>query len=121
MTLPVNEPNGELAVIAKSASVGASPAVAYAVAPVKGRIVRTYFVCEGAASGTIAVAVAINGGSDIGTGALSVAGGAGNAASDTPSSSGGTSYVNEGDVIAFTPSGGSGSNIPGQFTAVIRK
>ena len=61
MTLPVNEPTSEVVVSCKTASVGTTPVAAWAVAPVKGRIVRTYAVLEGTITGTAAIAVAING------------------------------------------------------------
>jgi hypothetical protein len=120
MTLPVNEPNNEAVVSCKTASVGTSPAAAYAVAPVKGRIVRTFAVLEGTiTTAAAAIAVAVNGGANIG--ALSVpVGGAGTAASDAPSA-GVAKDVQEGDVISFTPSGATGTGIAATFHAVIRK
>jgi hypothetical protein len=120
MTLPVNEPNNERVVTAKTASVASSPVAAYCVAPVKGRIARTYAVIEGAIIGTAAIAVAINGGASFG--ALAVAaGGAGTAGSDAPPDTGGQAEVQEGDVISFMPSGATGASIPATFHAVIRK
>jgi len=120
MTLPVNEPFNEVVVSCKTASVGTSPSTAWAVAPVKGRIVRTFAVLEGAITGTAAIAVAINGGSNIG--ALSLpAGAAGSVAGDAPAAAGVARDVQEGDVISFTPAGATGAGIPAQFCAVIRK
>lgn len=118
MTLPVNEPFNEVVVTCKTASVGTTPVAAWCVAPVKGRIVRTFAVLEGTiTTAAAAIAVAINGGSNIG--ALSIAiGAAGTGASDAPS---GTRDVSEGDFISFTPSGATGSSIPATFHAVIRK
>ena len=119
MTLPVNEPFNEAVVSCKTASVGTTPAAAFAVAPVKGRIVRTFAVLEGTITGTAAIAVAINAGANIG--ALSLAAGAaGTAASDAPAA-GVARDVQEGDVISFTPSGATGAGISAQFHAVIRK
>jgi hypothetical protein len=121
MALPVNEPNNEQTVTCKTASVGTSPAAAYAVAPIKGRIVRTYGVLEGTIStAPAAIAVAINGGSNIGSLSIPV-GTAGTAASDAPSATGVSKDVMEGDVISFTPSGATGATIPATFHAVIRK
>jgi len=115
-----NRPLAEYPLVAKTASIGATPAVAYAVVPFRGKIVRTYVVSEGAATGAIAVAVAINGGSNIG--ALSIAAaGAGVSASDVPGVNGVSKDVKEGDVISFTPSGGAGATIPGHFVAVIKR
>ena len=70
MALPNVRPVNEWVVTAKTASVGTTPVAAWCVAPVKGKIVRTYTVLEGTITGTAAIAVAINGGADIGTGAF---------------------------------------------------
>jgi hypothetical protein len=122
MTLPNVRPFNEWVVSCKTASVGASPAAAYCVAPVKGHVVRTYAVLEGTITGTAAIVVGINGGADIGTGALTItAGSAGSSVSDAPANAGNSAAVNEGDVIAFTPSGASGAGIPANFHAVIRE
>jgi hypothetical protein len=123
MTLPVNEPFNEIAVTAKTLSVGTTPTAAFCAAPAKGRIARTYAVLEGTiTTAPAAITVSINGGADIGTGALTLAvGGAGTAAADAPANSGGNAQVQEGDVIAFTPAGATGVNIPATFVAVIRK
>ena len=42
MTLPNIRPLNEWVVTAKTASVGTTPAAAWCVAPVRGRVVRTY-------------------------------------------------------------------------------
>lgn len=121
MTLHRNRPFNETVVTCKTASVAASPAAAYCVAPCKGVINRTYGVLEGTITvAAAAISVAINGGSNIG--ALSIpTGAAGTAASDTPSAAESARWVDEGDVISFTPSGATGSNIPATFSAVIRR
>lgn len=119
MALKLNRQMSDKSVFAKTASIGATPAIAYTVAPWNGKIVATFAVCEGAATGTIAVAVAINGGANIG--ALSLTGGAGIAGSNIPAVPGVSKTVQEGDVISFTPSGGAGATIPGTFCALIRK
>lgn len=105
----------------KTASVGTTPVAAYCVAPFKGYVVRTYGVLEGTiTTAPAAIAVAINGGANIG--ALSIAVGvAGTAAEDTPSASEVNRWVNQGDVISFTPSGATGASIPATFHAVIRQ
>jgi hypothetical protein len=122
MALPNVRPVNEWTVTAKTASVGTTPAAAWCVAPVKGKIVRTYAVLEGTITGTAAIAVAINGGADIGTGALSIAAGAaGTGASDAPANANNAAAVNEGDFISFTPAGATGANIPATFHAVIRE
>src|SRR5712691_13555139 len=121
MTLPVNQPFNEWTVTAKTASVGTTPVAAWCVAPCKGRIVRTYAVLEGTiTTAPAAVAVAINGVSNIG--ALSIPiGVAGSGASDAPAVAGVSKDVQEGDFISFTPSGATGASIPATFHAVIRK
>ena len=123
MTFPNPHPLNEHVVTCKTLSVGTSPVAAWCVAPGRGRVVRTYAVLEGTITGAnAAIAVAINGGADIGTGALSIApGAAGTGASDAPANSVGSAQVNEGDFISFTPSGATGSNIPATFHAVIRE
>jgi hypothetical protein len=122
MALPNVRPINEWVTTCKTASVGTTPAAAWCVAPVKGKIVRTYAVLEGTITGTAVIAVGINGGSDIGTGALALAaGGAGTGASDLPANSGGNASVNEGDFISFTPAGATGAAIPATFHAVIRE
>ena len=122
MTLPNIRPVNEWTVTCKTASVGTTPAAAWCVAPVKGKIVRTYAVLEGTITGTAAIAVGINGGAYIGTGALAIpAGAAGTGASDAPANAAGSAAVNEGDFISFTPAGATGSGIPATFHAVIRE
>jgi hypothetical protein len=79
----------------------------------------------GTTTGTITVAVAINGGSDIFSGLLTIApasGARGNSnVVELPVAVGSTcQFVNEGDVISFTPSGGTGASIPGAFGLIIR-
>jgi hypothetical protein len=121
MTLPVNEPVNEQTVTTKTASVGTTPVAAWCVAPVKGRIVRTYAVLEGTiTTAPAAIAVAINGGTNIGSLSIPV-GAAGSGASDAPSAAGIPKDVQEGDFISFTPSGATGASIPATFHAVIRK
>jgi hypothetical protein len=121
MALPVNQPFNEWTVTAKTASVGTTPVAAWCVAPVKGRIVRTYAVLEGTiTTAPAAIAVAINGGANIG--ALSIPiGVAGSGAGDAPPNTAGSAAVNDGDFISFTPSGATGANIPATFHAVIRE
>jgi hypothetical protein len=123
MTLPNVRPLNEWVVSCKTASVGTTPATAWCVAPVRGRVVRTYAVLEGTiTTANAAIAVAVNGGADIGGGALSIApGAAGTGASDAPPNTAGSAQVNEGDFISFTPSGATGAGIPATFHAVIRE
>ena len=88
---------------AHSPSIGASPVAAY---------LRVPFRCS--------IAVALNGATISGSPfTLPVAGaGAGQVASMTPTAK---TYANEDDTISFTPSGASGANIAGNFTAVLKQ
>src|SRR6516164_7600540 len=98
-----------------SPSIATSPVATQVVVPFSGRIVKTYGVSLGTTTGTTAVAVAINGGSAISSAALSIgAGGAGVEVEATVNATGTdatASQVYDGEVISFTPSGGTGSSI----------
>jgi hypothetical protein len=78
----------------------------------------------GTTTGTITVAVAVNGGSDICGGGLTIAAGTGARAGSVMEFAGVGSasgvYVAEGDCITFTASGGTGATIQGGFSLVIR-
>jgi hypothetical protein len=75
----------------------------------------------------ITVAVAINGGSDICGGGLQIATGTGARAGSVfelnmiGGSTNPAAQIFEGDLISWTPSGGTGASIPGAFGLVIRK
>ena len=121
MTLPSFQPLNEWVVTCKTASVATTPVAAWCVAPVRGKVVRTYAVLEGTiTTAPAAIAVAVNGGANIG--ALSIPiGVACSGASDLPPNSAGSAQVNDGDFISFTPSGSTGATIPATFHAVIRE
>jgi hypothetical protein len=123
MALPNVRPVNEWPVGCHCPSIGAAPVAVSAVAPVKGKIVRTFAVANGTTTGTVAIAVTTTqSASDIGTGALSIPAGSGALpVEDFPTNAAGNALVNEGDVITFTPAGGGGSNITGAFFAVIRE
>ena len=113
MAYPINRQFDEHAVYATTASIAATPSAGSTLATKKGRITRVYGFPEGAASGTIAIAVSLNGGSSAGSVSFTAGtnvGGGGEV--NIP--------VNEGDTITFTPSGGTGSSIAGHFYAIIR-
>lgn len=120
MALPVNHPLNEVPLHCHSASIGGTPIAGYLRAPFRGKILKVGVITNGTittADCTVATAVngtAITGGSVVAT----VSGAAaGQLFSAIPT---GANLVNEDDVISFTPSGASGSNIPGTFFAVIR-
>lgn len=121
MALTELHPSSEVTVQCHSASIGASAAAAYVRAPFRGTIRKL----GGVTGGTIttadsSVAVAINGTAITGSPFLMTVAGAaaGQHFSLVPT---GANTVNEDDVISFTPSGASGSSIPGSFYAVIRR
>jgi hypothetical protein len=119
---------GEVEAVCSTTSIGLSPVAACAVAANSGRIQRVTAAPGGTTTGTITITVSINGGSDICGGSLQIAPGSG------PRNSGSvfefqdnvgvganaSPYINEGDAITFTPSGGGGSSIPGAFGLIIR-
>lgn len=123
MPISAKRPFNDVALSEMTASIGASPVAATAVAPVSGYVQRVIAAAGGTTTGTIAVAVSINGGADITGGGLTVAAGTGSRAGSVYEFSGvgaGAIPVFEGDSITFTPSGGGGASIPGSFALVIR-
>lgn len=120
MALPVPHALKEYALTAYAAQIGASPAVAYAVVPKKGRIVQVKGAQSAAVTGTSAIAVAINGGAAIGSLALAITGGSAGTEFAASANSTDAADVNEDDVISLTPSGATGS-AAGFFTIIIRQ
>ena len=126
MTLFVRNDNKEYTLSEGTTSIATSPVAAQVVVPAGGYVRRVYANATGTTTGTITVAVAVNGGSDICGGGLQIAAGAGNlnVAGFDLQPYGATNpqvRVVEGDVVTFTPSGGTGASIGGSFTAVIRQ
>lgn len=124
MSLPPKFPFADVLLAESTTSIGATPIGAVFVAPCSGILRKVYASAGGTTTGTIAVAVAVNAGSDVTGGALTITAGTGarnNAGLDLPKMGTSAVAVNEGDVITFTPSGGGGASIPGAFAAVIRK
>jgi len=131
MALPTAHPLHEVTIHCHSASVGASPIAAVARVPSKGTIIKVGLVVEAAFTTDMSVAVAL-----IPSVAGGAAPGAGTAVTGSPftvtaanSAAGttgtmvptGANACNEDDTILFTPSGSTGTNVPGTFFAVIRK
>jgi hypothetical protein len=108
-------------------SIATSPVAAQVAVPARGVITRCFANATGTTTGTITVAVSVNGGADICNGKLQIAAGSGNSnvagVELNQVGAGATSgvTVNEGDVVTFTPSGGTGANIGGSFTLAVRK
>lgn len=125
MSLPAIHPTLQEVFLAEgTTSIATTPVAAVIVAPIAGYISAVLASAGGTTTGAIAVAVSINGGSDITGGLLTIAAGTG--ARNNPSLGlakiGVNQHaVNEGDVITFTPSGGTGASIPGAFGAIIRQ
>ena len=126
MPLPSPRTFSEIAISESTTSIATSPVASTAVAPVAGYVQRVMAAAGGTTTGTVAVTVSINGGSDIANGALNIVAGTGARAGivvELPLVGGGATSgvtVNEGDQITFTPSGGIGASIGGAFGLVIR-
>jgi hypothetical protein len=103
-----------------SGSIGASPVATYIRVPFRSQIMLVDAVTHGTiTSADCSVAVALNG-TAISGGPFTIpvsGAAAGQVASMIPSS---PVYANVDDVISFTPSGASGSNIAATFSAAIK-
>ena len=130
MALPVNHPLDEQTHHTSTNSIASTPLAAVIRAPYRGRIVSLGAVSHGAFTTDCSVAVAV-----IAAPVAGVAPGAGTAVGGSPmtlddtNSAAGTStsltpttetYVNEGDLIVFTPSGSTGTTIGATFSASIQ-
>jgi hypothetical protein len=123
MALQVNKPISEIVVSAYMADISAASS-AYAVAPMRGRVVRAYSVLQGSISAADAVwTMEINGTAISGV-SVTVAN-SGSAAGDVdtsgdiPNSS--TNAVNEGDTVEFVSDGASSTTAAAMFYAVIER
>jgi len=121
MTVPTPRPFQEEPLCESTTSIATTPVAAAMIAPRAGIIERVMAAAGGTTTGTIAVAVSVNGGGDITGGNLTIAAGTGArpASIYEPGAIDGPA-VNEGDLIVFTPSGGTGASILGAFAAIIR-
>lgn len=124
MPLTKPRPLNEGVIATNTTSIATTPVAVTAIATDSGYVQRVMAAAGGTTTGTIAVAVSINGGSDITGGALTIAAASNARAGSIMEFAGvGTSsgvYVNEGDCVTFTPSGGTGASIPGAFALVVR-
>ncbi len=129
MALPVLHPIDEQTFSTSTNSIASTPLACVVRAAFRGQIMRFGGVSHGAFTTDCSVAIAI-----ISSVAGGTAPGAGTAVSGSPmvltasNSAAGTSnsmfptaitYVNEGDLISFTPSGSTGTTIGGTFSAII--
>lgn len=125
MPLPTIHPTLEEIFLAEgTTSIATTPVPAVMVSPISGIVSSVLAAAGGTTTGTTNVTVTINGGADIAAGGLNIPAGTG--ARNNPSLAlnkvGINAFaVNEGDVITFTPSGGTGANIPGAFGIAIRQ
>ena len=119
MALPVNHQLSEERVSVQTTSIGGTPLACYVGAPLRGQITKISLVAQGAiTTADAAIAVAINGTTNTAlAGTLPVASAAaGQIATWVPTAA---VFVNEDDVIKFTPSGASGASIGGIFTVTV--
>lgn len=119
MALPVNNPISRYALSAHLADVS-TDSTAYAVVPMRGRIVKAWSVISNAITGTdCGWALEVNGTAITGATATITQSGsaAGDVDSATPSSP--NNYVNEGDYIGFNSDGASSTTTPTTFVVLI--
>lgn len=124
MALPQVRPFSEWVVCAFATSIGTSPQTAICVAPVKGHLMRVGMASNGALTGTTTATVTTtaSGATDLASGLLQLAAGTGVVnLVDISAINAANSVIAEGDTITFTPSGGTGASIGGNFWAVIRE
>jgi hypothetical protein len=129
MALPNNHPVDEVNLTTSTNSIASTPLACVVRSPIRGVINRIGAVSHGAFTTDCSVAVAI-----IVAPVAGVAPGSGTAVGGSPmtlddtNSAAGTStsmvptsanFVNEGDLIMFTPSGSTGTTIGGTFTVSI--
>lgn len=120
MALPVNHPLSEVRTEVQTTSIGGTPVACYTDVPVRGVITKLSLVAQGViTTADCTITVAINGTTNTAlAGTLPVASAAaGQIATWVPTSA---VYVNENDVITFTPSGASGASIGGKFAVYVR-
>ena len=123
MALSTPRPFNELSLAESTTSIAASPVAMLFAAPCHGYLQRGSAVSGGTTTGTITVAVTVNGGSDVFAGALTIAAGTGpvnNGSVTLPLTGVNAVFVKEGDAIVATPSGGTGASISGAVTLTFR-
>lgn len=129
MALPNNHTFIELRVSCSTNSIASTPLAACVRAPCRARIATLTAVSHGTFTTDCAIAVAIivapaagaapGAGTAVTGGAMTLT--AANSAAGTTISSTPTAanFVNEGDIISFTPSGSTGTTIGATFTAIL--
>lgn len=126
--LPTHRAANDAIFSESTTSIATSPVAASVIASCNGNLFQLYAAAAGTTTGTIAVAVSVNGGSDVTGGGLTIPAGTGARPGSNfvlpqvETANGATAVlINEGDVITFTPSGGTGGSIPGAFAAIIKE
>lgn len=121
MALPVNRPTLKEVTLAEGTTAfGSTPVAMNFVAPISGYIERVTAGCGASPGATTTVAVTVNGGADICGGALQVTTAAPfNNTVELPQTGANAVFVNQGDYIVATPSGGSAA-VTGAVSVVIR-
>lgn len=120
MALPSNHRFRDTTSGANCTSIGGTPVAVYIRVPYRGAITKVGCVAQGAITTADAtMAFALNGSANTaGNFTLPVAGAAaGQIATAIPTAQ---IYVQEDDVVTFTPSGASGTTIPAHFFIVVR-
>lgn len=121
MALPVSHPLSEAVVSCHTASVATTPIACHCRAPFRGTILKVFSILGGAITGGDATVVTAINGTTVTGGTITIANSssaAGDFDSAVPTA---LNFVNEDDVISFTATGATGSSIPCQFGAVIRR
>ena len=125
MSLPSHNPFSDCVLCEGTTSIAASPVAMIFAAPCDGYVVLGSAVSNGTTTGTITVAVKINGSAtDIFGGTLTIPAGTGpvnNGFVALPLTGASAVPVAKGDAIVATPSGGTGASIAGAVSLVIRR
>lgn len=123
MTLFGNSANTRYYLSEATTSIATTPVAMWFTVPTKGYLRDVTVASAGTTTGTITLTVTVNGGSDLTSGALTIAAGSGFVPSTFTFALTGVNAVAvfPGDVVTVTPSGGTGSNIPGAATLTLVK
>src|SRR5258708_2840270 len=107
MALPKKTTFKDITLAESTTSIATTPVASVFIAPCAGTIIKVSAGAAGITTGTIAVAVTVNGGADVSGGLLTVPAGTNSRTSlDLAKNGASAVVVAEGDLITFTPSGG---------------
>jgi hypothetical protein len=120
MALTLNHPTlKEQSVFCHTASSATTPIVAAGRLPFRGKVVRCTFMVAAAFTTDMSVAVAINGTAITGSPMTVTASGSGAGTMGSFVPTGANTFV-EDDYITFTPSGSTGTAVPGTAEAIVQ-